>query len=934
MRIIIILCVALAEILTLTSAIPAVAQIAPGVEQSAAKTATINGIVLQNGGKPVAGADVELIGVATLKTRSDARGVFSFSAIPFGTYLVVVDAPDLGQVQRGGIVINGDVNVEISYAPAENGLKTIADVSTKSAGASINVTPASIYSIGPSDYAFQGNISWSQLLSQVPGVVVGGELSGGDNATDNVPGSPLKPVVISINGALPYETSVTLDGMPLYNTSIGADTPGAGTDLSYLPMSTFDTADIVRGAGANAPSIVDSIGGSLVLHPTGFVSGSRFEMSVSNDAYGGVLTNMKEALRVNKRLSIVASYGINDSPGPLGTSYGAPFFATPATINGLTFSSCGPPVGSTCNALANAPGYPNSGSQRQSSLLLCCAAVSTAWSEHAGSLDIAYELAPSITAEVFYAGSSAQTDVPSYLFTSQFTPGATYTGGIPAGQYNFYSPRVDWNSTQASGLIEEKLTAYIGPGVLRVAALQNNSYYDWGTPYFGTYPSGQYTLYGTGYSCSNPPACTSTAPVAFNGNTSSVTFQQTVFSEEQRINNRDLLFSYGTQVGSASELGTSFVASYYNGPQTETYDGELLTNQPSSVSATTYETRLNASTQISNKLAADASWYFAQAGFHIQNPSDPSGQTWTNPGSAYNAPRMGVVWRANRDLAFRAAAGGGFALPPLPYIVGYNAIYPDGPGYIEYGENINLKPEESFGFDIGADARLKDETVVSLDLYRTNLFGQFYSSTQSGGMYEGAPLYIESFGNLGQSRYEGVNLSVHHDRPIGFYWRAALGLTRAYVVNVPAGFYDDPSQPCTNCANTNVVPGINFNGSFASAVPYANGSAQIGYRWKSGLSADLDPTYYGNDNAYYEPAFVEFDGRIAYPVTRNLTLSATFRNITGIYDQSFQLFTPTIAAPLINGAPASQQASTDNSTLFFGIPYGPRTVTVTASVRI
>ena len=31
-------------------------------------------------------------------------------------------------------------------------------------------------------------------------------------------------------------------------------------------MPLFETADVVRGPGANAPSIVDSVGGSFVLH--------------------------------------------------------------------------------------------------------------------------------------------------------------------------------------------------------------------------------------------------------------------------------------------------------------------------------------------------------------------------------------------------------------------------------------------------------------------------------------------------------------------------------------------------------------------------------------------------------------------------------------------------------------------------------------------
>ena len=109
-------------------------------------------------------------------------------------------------------------------------------------------------------------------------------------------------------------------------------------------------------------------------------------------------------------------------------------------------------------------------------------------------------------------------------------------------------------------------------------------------------------------------------------------------------------------------------------------------------------------------------------------------------------------------------------------------------------------------------------------------------------------------------------------------------------------------------------------------MPYANGSGQIGYRWSPGKYVDISPTYYGSGNPYFEPAFVEFDAHAGYALTKNVSLLATFRNVTGVYDQNYQRIqsTPTLGAPAIAG-PAFA---------LFGLPYGPRAVIVTANFHV
>ena len=152
--------------------------------------------------------------------------------------------------------------------------------------------------------------------------------------------------------------------------------------------------------------------------------------------------------------------------------------------------------------------------------------------------------------------------------------------------------------------------------------------------------------------------------------------------------------------------------------------------------------------------------------------------------------------------------------------------------------NINLQPEKSFGFDIGTDMRLRHDTVLSADVYRTDLYGQLFQSVNFIGLDPTfhLPTYAQEYLNFAHSRFEGVNLSLRHDVPRGMYWNVGLGLTRGYIVSVPAGFYDQAGTTCNfttgvGCQNTYALPNSNFDGKFQSTVPYANGGATFGYRW-------------------------------------------------------------------------------------------------------
>lgn len=924
---------------------PAVAQVAPGVTQSAAHTATITGTVKDASGGPVAGANVRLSGTAIFSTRSDAAGTFAFTGAPWGIYQITVTS-SLGVVTRRNISVNGDINVAVQYE-APSALQTIAHVSTRSAGAHINVTPASIASITPSEYAFAGNATWTQLLNQVPGVVVNGDLQGGEQIGDWLVGSPITPQVPSINGALAYETSVTLDGMPLESqTTVG--NPGAGFDMAGLPPAAFDTADVVRGPGANSPSIVDSIGGSLVLHAPGEVEHNSAEYSISNDPWGGIISNVKLAYRFG-RLSVVAIYGVNDSPGTYGNASVIPIGQSPEAINGTpVFPIDGNLLCNTGPHTGHITYFYNFCGLTQT-LLFCCTTYSSAWSQHNGAVDLNYDVSPNVKAQVFYVGTqSALNGDPFGLHLTDFTPGAGYSGSIPPG----FSNQMELNPYelyQHSSLLEEKVTAYVGNGVLRVAAVQNNS---------GTFsnhiagnciPNGFYTLYGSATTFNPPnPSATET----FNGTRAKLTFPAIFLTEQFGTRNRDQLVSYDTQVTPNIHVGASYTKSYYD---TSTYVPFSFNHSPIVVvcnvnpanSSTLTELRFNAGGTINDRVSIDGSWFFARDDFHTQTQEQVISSPWQDDVFNYSAPRIGITWRPSENVVYRAAAGGGFAVPSLGQLASQSPAAADNCSFNICSTtiaNLNLQPEKSFAFDVGMDRRFTADTTMSLDLYHANLYGQYFSSNTLGS-YTGAPvlgcssppcpLYISQTKNLAETRYEGINVSIDHNPPErGIYWHAAIGLIRAFIVNLPTGFYTGPTSfancPAAHpneCANTELIPGINFDGATQSGippVPYAQGFATIGYRWSPRKFVDIAPTYFGNGNAYFEPAFVEFDLHAGYPLGPHMTLYATFKNITNRYGQSFATIgVPTLTAPAAIGFPYG----------LWGVPYGPRALIVTANYR-
>jgi len=344
-------------------------------------------------------------------------------------------------------------------------------------------------------------------------------------------------------------------------------------------------------------------------------------------------------------------------------------------------------------------------------------------------------------------------------------------------------------------------------------------------------------------------------------------------------------------------------------------------------SEVTDESRLSLGINPSRTTNLELAGYFVAAHYHVPDPNAPAA-AFSDSTYTYSAPRLGFVWRPSAPYSYRFSAGGGFALAPLADLLGTNAAPTcQAADCVTTLTNLALRPEESFSFDAGADARVSGSDLFTFDVYRSNLYGQIYRTSQ----YEPpCATYATQYGNLGTSRFEGIALGFKHDVPHGVFGNFSGGFTRSFVVSVPNSIYNH-GGPCNlttlvDCQNLAIVPGINTNGAFGTAVPYAQALGRLGYRWRPGTAFDITANYFGNNNTYFRPAFVEMDAHAIYALRKNLSLMLTLRNVTGVYDNPIQTLSLANArgAPAIAGPPS----------LLNGEEYGPRALLLNMQVHL
>jgi len=263
-------------------------------------------------------------------------------------------------------------------------------------------------------------------------------------------------------------------------------------------------------------------------------------------------------------------------------------------------------------------------------------------------------------------------------------------------------------------------------------------------------------------------------------------------------------------------------------------------------------------------------------------------------------PHLGLAFRATRDISIRASAGSSVTMPYASLISGLGSVtIPNAANNLQYTvalANTQLLFETTVAYDLGADFRVPNGAIFSLDTYDNTIHNIFMSQTSPitcpasfappagtavGGCFQSQTLN----GPIG--RFYGIEASLNRIVPVGFGWILTATAQRAYLDQLPPVLYTAVCPPAPLVCNTNVsafsplVNGKQLDGSVNSqgSVPYTKGYAEL--RWSGAkhqlLTFGMD--YEGANNSTYGPAYTLFNGTAQWDIVPQTTFQMAVDNL-------------------------------------------------------
>jgi len=941
-------------------------------QATSSTTGGVSGTVDDQTGAPVSGATITMRGPATLHATSDAKGQFTIDNAPPGLYLIDVSKPGYQAVlEPDYAVIAGQVSsVAVTIQAATfSSLRTIATVRAVGRGA-FNTSTAAVSTVSQQDFVNQGATGLGSVLNQIPGLQVSLPNNDGNGA------SPGAITFANIRNGLGFETATEIDGHPLSVGKYGDYV------LSFWTPFMFQSYEVVKGPGADALQTNFAINGVLnmrTLDPTekftptylfGYTNTGGTYWNFGASGTTGRLGFVADIAQVNEPSVIQgsgASVYIGEQPGGVAHING--------TTDVLTYNNALGVIPGTNGTAANYNIY---------NLLACCYTVSGSIYKLNELLKLRYRFSQATTATVSYLGAQATSDEngdTSQLVPSVFQPGAGYTGPVqPGAQFlvgNVY-PGGDIE-TNNEPMFQAEISSTIGQDTV-LARYYHASIYRLLNE-GNSNPNIPVTIYQTlnGYNEYGQTYNNVTVPVDW--------YDYYYQSESDQLGGVDLQYQHPYGEGNNVTLSfsqTHSTTGYWYEEETTNYNGanqfvgatedEPDVSIPEGSGENFTTVRASATQNFGEKLNALVTLYDnlyqytyattcgAGASSTAANACAVSGSnaTFTTQNTAHFDERAGLTYRPTNDLIFRAAAGSSIA-PPYINVLSRFSTVPDWNGAsptVTINEaNPNLVPETAFGYDLGADWRVRQNYFVSVDAYETNLYNQFLLTTVDSGTtctktnyptsncpaagtllpYPPPELYYSIYGNVNNSRYEGIELALKRivQKGIGFLVQGST--QRGYAYNLGSNFYcnfgPSSTQPCTPAnynQNLAVIAGQNFNGGsdmyFHSAsctstnptssaywcaegnnvsnqsVPYLQGYAELNWHSGDGWYASFGGTLFGKNNSYNEPPFTVYRATLRVPLTKTLSFQVSGYNVFNAYRQLFPIVSGGVAIPLANGA--------------------------------
>lgn len=874
--------------------------------------AAVSGTVLSDDGRPLAGAEVRL-GPAAVRTSAD------------GTFALVCTAGTASvRASRAGYAPVESVaacpgTLTLHLTPAS--LSSIGGTRVQNARVPFNTSAAAVTVIDRTRIEDQGAIQLNRLLDQTPGAV--SAHTGFSNPA--APGAQTSP---NLRGTLDYEKTTLIDGHPIANGSHGDYV------TTFLTSYLLDGIEIAKGPGADAPLVVNGIGGSINFRTREPSRRPVGEMDVASDGYGGVVSDAMASTTAG-RLGILANVVDYETPGaftsapttialPAGTA-----IAGVGTIGGTT--SAAPPNGTPAGPfpVAGAAGNP---SNAYTTLTACCENVDAAYQARGELLKARWRFSETTSLMAAYLGTHAVSDNDGATLQ---TLAATFApSGAPVALNPATHLPANQTLTENEPMLEAELRTAASPRdtiVARWYALALDRYTanpvaSPATPYTGVLQlTGSAPLQGGG-------------SATFTGRPQTVTIPNvyTRSAEENALHGGsfELDHTAGPNVYTVSADRWSTTTNAYS---TTTNAGKAVVNPTipagSAQTVTAFLARAALALDARDDLTLAA--YVTDYRSHFAAARGANGVVFGDATVGHVDPRLGFTHRFDAGAIGRFAMGSSITPPNigLVSVLDSTPAYTPGATSLTLTRNAGgLRPETAFGYDLGADVRMRRDTVLSLDAYETTLRDQFATTVTQTGTFappggSAIPLYTTTNANVGNARFAGLEASLRSDPRLGWGYIAQGALVRSYAYGVSPAIYATAASPYgTNLA---VVPGINytstgtgFNGYSNKGIPYADAYGELHYRTERGGLVLLGATYYGANNSWNQRAFLVGNATVRFPLAPASSLQFAIDNLWNTLPSTSIATAAGVAVPLANGATGLVNA----------LPVGPRTVRISLHV--
>jgi outer membrane receptor protein involved in Fe transport len=674
---------------------------------------SISGTVTDGAGRALGKANITINGPTSVTSASKPDGTFSIP-LPPGTYSVSVSSPGFQSTRSDNIVVTAGQVTTVALALSTASLTTIGR--TVRSATSLNTTAAAAQTISAAAITSQGQNQVVNVLDQVPGVEVN-HVGGGSNE----PGSNAS---ISIRGAQPYESQVLLDGHPVDTAGNGA----YGFNTTFINSLLLSGVEVSKGPGNLPNSIEDAVGGTVNFRTPNITPTLSAQGLAGYDSFNSTYYGVRASDTIGK-VGVLVGVARNQTPGYLTPQrlyggdneyepYGLPVTPDPTVVYG---------PGTKYDGVINFS-YPATSDFESDSQLLKLAynfspQTSVLFEQYSTqtTLDETGNNQGNIYAKIvpciFANGTVSTTTCPAVTPINYYTnyTATPYLGLIGTRQaINYYAAYPNTGEFDNEPIYSGEFRTIVGPGSLLAR------YYTGSISRTVTQKKAPYAL-----SPCFEPSCPydqtpNTSPGIAPGLPSyyDIGYPGEPY-EEPTI---DVLHGLDAQYTVPFSRGTATLGFDRHVDQASFgADYDYATGVPAAFSVYSFQSidySLRADYQITPKLLFETGAY-------------ESGTSYV--GTRFD-PREALTYRVNPNVSVRGSWGTAYAAPYYDLIIKKPKTSKSGITL----PSTNFKPETSSGYDFGSDVRLDRSTLISADVYYTNIFNRYASVTTPGSYtYDG-----------------------------------------------------------------------------------------------------------------------------------------------------------------------------------------------------